>query len=94
MSTLSLAEARASFSRLVDSAASTHERFEITRNGNRAAVLLGADDYDSLLETVAILSDADAVAAVRKGIAEFNSDQTFSADEVREELIRSGRIKA
>lgn len=50
MTTLSLAEARANLSKLVESAVSTHERFEVTRNGDRVAVLLGADDYDSLLE--------------------------------------------
>mgnify|MGYP003811207623 CR=1 FL=1 len=44
----------------------THERTEITRNGTRAAVLLGADDYDSMLETLDILSDATLVAELQR----------------------------
>ncbi|WP_237720536.1 type II toxin-antitoxin system Phd/YefM family antitoxin [Rhodococcus opacus] len=35
----------------------------MTRNGHRAAVLLGADDYDALRETIAVLSDTDLLAA-------------------------------
>ena len=57
MTVLSLADARASLSKHIESAATTHERFEITRNGARVAVLLSADDYDSLVETVDILAE-------------------------------------
>jgi antitoxin YefM len=92
MTTLSVADARANFSKLVESAATTHERFEVTRNGTRVAVLLGADDYDSLLETVAILSDAQAVSAVHKGLQELNAGDTLSIDEVRETMMRAGRL--
>lgn len=49
---LSLAEAQANLPKLVESVVTTHERFELIRNGERVAVLLGADDYDSLLETL------------------------------------------
>ncbi|HEV7166616.1 MAG TPA: type II toxin-antitoxin system Phd/YefM family antitoxin [Micrococcaceae bacterium] len=48
MTTLPLAGARGDLSKVVERAATTHERFDITRNGVRAAVLLGADDYDAL----------------------------------------------
>lgn len=68
MTTLPLAEARANLSRLVESAVATHERFEITRNGTRVAVLASAEDFDALLETLDILSDADEVAAVRASL--------------------------
>ena len=83
MTTLSLAEARANLSKLVESAVTTHERFEVTRNGDRVAVLLGAEDYDALLETLDILSDADEVAAIRAGIADLEADEVFTADEDR-----------
>jgi antitoxin YefM len=38
-----IADARAQLSRFIDEATSTHERFEITRNGHRAAIHAG--DY-------------------------------------------------
>lgn len=94
MTTLPLAEARANLSRLVESAVTTHERFEVTRNGDRVAVLLSADDYDALLETVEILSRPDEVAAIGAGLADLESGQVSSADEVRAEMIRRGRLTA
>ena len=65
MTTMPLAEARAQLSKLVDEAVRTHERVEVTRNGRRAAVIMSADDYDSLMETLDILSDAAAMAEIR-----------------------------
>ena len=82
MRTLSLADARANLSKLVESSVTTHERFEITRNGDRVAVLLGADDYDALLETLDILSNPDEVEAIRAGLADLESGRVSSADEV------------
>ncbi|MFT3886739.1 MAG: type II toxin-antitoxin system Phd/YefM family antitoxin [Arachnia sp.] len=92
MTTLSLADARANLSRLVDSAVRTHERFDVTRNGDRVAVLLSADDYDSLLETVEILSVPEEVGAIRQGIADLAAGDVSDADEVRAALIASGRL--
>lgn len=94
MTTLSVAAARQSFSRIVEAAASTHERFEVTRNGNRVAVLLGADDYDALVETLAIVTDGDALTAIQTGLAESRTGDTFSLDDVRGAMIRSGRTQA
>lgn len=56
MSTLPLAEVRANLSKLVEEAVRTHERIEVTSQGRRAAVILSADDFDSIMETLAILS--------------------------------------
>lgn len=92
MTTLSLADARAQFSKLVDSASTTHERFVVTRNGRRAAVLLGADDYDALMETVAILTDQEAVRTIQAGVAESMAGETESAEEVRQAMVRAGRL--
>ncbi|QOC25174.1 type II toxin-antitoxin system Phd/YefM family antitoxin [Microbacterium hominis] len=92
MTVLSLADARASLSKHIDSAATTHERFEITRNGARVAVLLSAEDYDSLIETVDILSDPEEVAALRTAIAELEAGDVSSADDVRAAMIASGRL--
>jgi antitoxin YefM len=86
MATLSVADARANFSKLVDAATTTHERFEVTRNGDRAVVMMSADDYDSLLETLDILSDALEVKAIHDGILAIERGETYSADDVREAM--------
>ena len=92
MPTLSVADARANFSQLIESAVSTHERFEVTRNGDRVAVLLSADDYDSLLETVDILSRPEEVAALQRGLADIAAGTVSTVDEVRAALVARGTL--
>lgn len=92
MTVLSLADVRASLSKYIESAATTHERFEITRNGARVAVLLSAEDYDALVETVDILSSPEEVAALRTAIAGLESGDVSSADEVRAAMRARGRL--
>ncbi|MEZ3158496.1 type II toxin-antitoxin system Phd/YefM family antitoxin [Microbacterium sp. BWR-S6Y] len=92
MTTLPLAEARANLSKLVESAVTTHERFDITRNGDHVAVLMSADDYDALIETVDVLSRPDEVAAVREGLADLAAGDVSTADEVRAAMVARGRL--
>ncbi|KZS50045.1 prevent-host-death protein [Mycobacterium kansasii] len=92
MTTLPLAEVRANLSKLVDEAVRTHERIEITRQGRREAVILSADDYDSIMETLAILSDQELMREVRAAEAEAESGEIYSLDEVTEEMRAAGRL--
>ena len=80
MTTLPVADARANLSKLIDEASTTHERIEITKNGRRAAVLMGAEDYDAMRETIAVLSDTELVSAHLRGISELNSHEFLDAD--------------
>jgi antitoxin YefM len=92
MTTLSVADARANFSRLVESAETTHERFEVTRNGSRVAVILGADDFDSLVETLAILTDQELTASMREADAAIARGEVVTGDDLRERLRAAGRL--
>jgi len=62
MTTQSLRTVRDRLSEFVDRANKHHERVVITKNGATAAVLMSADDLESLEETLAVLSDAAAMA--------------------------------
>lgn len=86
MTTIPLAEARANLSRLVDDAVETHERIEVTRNGRRAAVLMSADDYDAVMETLDILGDPSLIAAIREGEAELARGEGIPLDDVAASL--------
>ena len=92
MTTLPLAEVRANLSKLVDEAVRTHQRIEVTRQGRRAAVILSADDYDSIMETLAILSDQDLMREVRAAEAQAAADQVYTLDELTEEMRAVGRL--
>jgi prevent-host-death family protein len=94
MTTLPLAEVRAQLSRLVEEARGTHERIEITRNGQRAAVLLGADDYDSLQETIAVLGDTELLRDHLAGIAALDAGESVDADGLGDAMRAAGRLPA
>lgn len=93
MTTVPLAEARAQLSKLLDEAVRTHERIEVTRNGRRAGVLLSADDYDSLIETLDILSDRELMAELRAAEAAAERGEVFTLDEVTESMRAAGRLE-
>lgn len=90
METKPLAEVRQDLSKFVDDAVTTHARFDITRNGKRAAVLMSADDYDSLIETLDILSDADLVRSIQDGLRDIDEGHLSTHAEVLADLAAAG----
>jgi len=82
MIVLPIADARAQFSKLVEEASTTHERIEITKNGHRAAVLLGEDDYDSLIETIAVLSDPALLELHQRGVDQLHRGDSLGVAEL------------
>ena len=59
-----LTEARNRLSEIVDEVVSTGSDLVITKHGRPAAVLIGYEEYEALLETLNILSDPEAIAAL------------------------------
>ena len=64
--TMSLAAVKARFSELVDRVERQQDRVVVTRNGKPAAVLISADDLESLEETLAVMSDRSLAAQIRE----------------------------
>ncbi len=91
MTTLPVADARANLSKLIDEASTTHERFEITRNGRRAAVLIGADDYDAMRETIAVLSDPTLLRAHEEGQQALIDGDVLDAEQLADAMNNAGR---
>ena len=91
MTTLPIADARAQLSKLVDEASTTHERIEITKNGRRAAVLMGADDYDAMRETIAVLSDPALLLAHQEGVQALSEGDVLNSDQLAEAMKNVGR---
>jgi len=71
---------------LVDEAESTHEIITITRHGRPAAVLMSADDLDSLHETLHWLSQPGIRQAVADAEREFAAGETTSGEDLRAEF--------
>ena len=72
-STLSLTEVRGNLREVVDGIVRTGGEVIITRRGKPLAALIAFDDYESLIETVDILSDNDTMAAIAEGEADFGA---------------------
>ncbi len=82
METTSLADAKNRLSELVSAVSGTWERLTITKNGKPVAVLMAVEDLESLTETVEILSDPEAMAAIaehRAGTGELTTGQQMAA---------------
>ena len=86
MTTQSLAAVKAHFSKVIDEVTGTHERVVVTRNGSPVAVIMAVDDYESLMETLEILSDRSAVAEIREAEQQMAAGETFSEEQVRAAL--------
>ena len=85
MRTVSLSEAKDKLSALVEEADRTHEIIQITRHGHPSAVLMSADDLESLQESIHWLSRPgirDDLDQARRDMAEANT--TGGADLRRE----------
>lgn len=67
MTTLSASEARANLYRLIDEAASSHQPVLITGKRNNA-VLVSADDWESIQETMYLLSISGMRDSIREGL--------------------------
>lgn len=76
MTTEALRTVKDRFSEYVDRVERQHERVVVTRNGRPAIVLISTADLASLEETLAVLSDPDALAGLREG------DEAVSRGEV------------
>jgi prevent-host-death family protein len=84
--TLSLASVKARFSELVDRVERQQDRVVVTRNGKPAAVLISADDLESLEETLAVMSDRSVAAQIRESAKQLEAGA--SLDELRASLER------
>lgn len=82
MKTLSLAAAKTRFSALVDDAVTTHEQIVVTRNGEPAVVVLAVQDFESLLETLAILQDPSDRAQFEHARREADEGDVISEEDM------------
>jgi len=78
---LPLAEVKDRLSEVVEQVQTQHARVTITKHGLPAAVVISADDLDSLEETLRLLSDPLLLARVRASRAERDQAVPLSKEE-------------
>jgi prevent-host-death family protein len=71
-----LTEARDRLSEIVDQVATSSDVFTITKHGRPLAVVLGYDEYESLIETLNVLGDSDTMDAIREAREEATAESS------------------
>lgn len=83
MKSVPLSEAKDKLSSLVEEADTTHEIIQITKHGRAAAVLMSADDLESLHETLHALQTPNLIDELAQADADFAAGETVSGEELR-----------
>lgn len=84
--TVSLKELRPSLSKVISRIDRRLDRYVITRRGRPVAVMLSADDYESLVETLDILADRTAREGIRRGEEDIRKGRTRNWEDVKRRL--------
>jgi antitoxin YefM len=76
MKVLSVSEAKMKLSGLIETINATDEEIMITKNGRPAAVLVSAEEFESLKETIAVRSDLSLMKEIKKGLRALKMKKT------------------
>jgi len=90
METIPITEAKTRIAELADRVAREHDHFTITRNGRADVMLISVAEYESLQETLDILSDEQALGDLRQSREDFEAGDIYSLEQVRAELEQRG----
>lgn len=84
MKTMSISAAKAKLNELVDDATRTHEHVTFTKNGAPAAVMISADEWESIQDTLFWQSQP----GIREDLAQADQD-IVSGNTVSAEVLRA-----
>ena len=78
-------EARSNLTELLDDLEKRHEHVLITRNGRPSAVLLSAEEFEVLEETLEVLQDKELMDALRRSDKDAKAGRLTSLSDLRRE---------
>jgi len=84
--TIPLTELRPKLPKIMDRLSKYFDRCIITRHGKPEAVLLSEEDYESLLETLEILSNPRWMKTIRKAREEFRRGKGIPWEKAKKKL--------
>jgi antitoxin YefM len=85
---MSLAEAKAHLSEVVNRVSTQHERVTVTVHGRASAVLVAPEDLERLEETIAVLADNDLINQLVQADADVAAGRVETADELAQAMRR------
>ena len=91
MKTIPLTDARKALPKIVDEVSKGHEHVVITKRGRPEAVVMSLDEFESWQETLEIMADRKAMAAIARAERDIKAGRVRSLDEI---LARKRRRSA
>jgi antitoxin YefM len=85
---LPLAEVKSHLSELIGRVHSQHERIVVTVHGRPTAMLLAVEDLEALEETIAVLSDSEALRQLAASDAEFRRGESEDVEALHAAMKR------
>lgn len=86
MNTLPISQVRSQLPKLVDDAATLTKTTYITVKGKVKAALVSAEELERMEDTIELLSDEEAMKAIREGEKDIKAGRLVSWEEVKQEL--------
>jgi prevent-host-death family protein len=72
--------------RIIEDVDSKMDRFVITKRGRPVALLMSIDDYESMLETLDILSNTRLMKRIKQAEGDVRKGRVRSLDKIEKEL--------
>ena|SRR3989338_3286675 len=85
-STLTATEARKKLFEILEDVSTPGVYYTLTEKGVPKAVILSAEEFDSLIETIEILQDRTLMNKIKKAEAEIKRGEYYTWEEVKESL--------
>ncbi|MHB1341972.1 MAG: type II toxin-antitoxin system Phd/YefM family antitoxin [Coriobacteriia bacterium] len=82
----SLAHTKAHLSEIIDEVEATQDTVIITRRGRPAAVILGMDEFESIMETLDLLATPGAMEEIRQALADVAAGNYSTAEQIKQDL--------
>jgi len=84
--TLSISEVRNNLTRFPERLKHDPEPVEITQRGKPVMALMSWDLFESLVETMEVMADEEAIKALRKSVRDVKEGRTYTTREVERRL--------
>jgi prevent-host-death family protein len=93
--TVPVTEAKQRFTEIVKGVEEYFDRYLVTKNGKDAAIVMSAQEYESLLETIDVLASKKEMRALVEATAQSRGRETISLDDYltqkKQHRTRKGR---
>ena len=84
--TITLKELRPALPHVIEDIDSKLDRYIVIKRGKPVAMMMSVDDYESLIETLDILSDKEAVKRIKQAKEQIAKGQTILLEELRRKI--------